>query len=107
MEKDDLIKSCRYYKGEEACPFQEQNKSMLWFYERAWVYDTLNDSKSLSITTDEYKSLGLESFEDLDGIPLSLKASLFNRYANSCYSTANEVEPFKQFYKEYYKKEGV
>ncbi len=38
MNKNDLIKQCRYYKGEEENPFEgkEQNKGMLWFYDMLW-----------------------------------------------------------------------
>ncbi len=41
MKKSDLLKYCRYYKGEDNSPFEEQNKSMLWFYERSWVFDMM------------------------------------------------------------------
>lgn len=102
MEKKDLLKLCRYYKGEDDCPFKEQNKSTLWFYERAWVFDTLNNSNSLSSAIEEYIRLGLGLFEQFDDIPLSLKALIFNRYARTSNSMTEAVEPFKKFYKEYY-----
>lgn len=43
-DNSTLLKSCRYYKGEDQNPFEgkDQNKSMLWFYESVWV----NSSKS-------------------------------------------------------------
>ena len=66
MDKKDLVKFCRYYKGEDDCPFKDQNKSMLWFYERAWVYDMLNDSDSLSSAIDDYIRVGLGLFEQFD-----------------------------------------
>jgi hypothetical protein len=98
----DLVKFCRFYNGEENNPFEEQNRSMLWFYELSWCNDMLNDSKSLSIAIEEYVQIGLGSFEMRDGVPLSLKALLFNRYAKGCYSISDAVEPFKKFYKKYY-----
>lgn len=102
MDKKDLLKFCRYYKGEDDCPFKEQNKSMLWFYERAWIFDMLSDSENLSACIDEYIRLGLGLFEQFDDVPLSLKALLFNRCAKTSQSIAGAVEPFKKFYKEYY-----
>lgn len=102
MVKKDLFKLCRYYKGEDDCPFKEQNKSTLWFYERAWVFDMLKDSDNRSICITEYVRHGLGSFERFDNIPLSLKALLFNRYAKTSNSMTETVEPFKKFYKEYY-----
>lgn len=102
MDKKDLLKFCRYYKGEDDSPFREQNKSMLWFYERAWINEMLNNGNSLSIAIEEYIRLGLGLFEQFDDIPLSLKALLFNRYAMTSQSMTEAVEPFKKFYKEYY-----
>lgn len=102
MDKKDLLKFCRYYKGEDDNPFREQNKSMLWFYERAWINEMLNNGNSLSIAIEEYIRLGLGLFEQFDDIPLSLKALLFNRYARTSQSMTEAVEPFKKFYKEYY-----
>lgn len=103
MEEKELLKFCRYYKGQEDSPFEEQNKSMLWFYERVWVFEMLNNSDNLSICIDEYIRIGLGPFESFDDTPLSLKALLFNRYAKGSQSLANAVEPFKDFYKKFYK----
>ena len=38
MKESDLLQYCRYYKGERKNPYEgkEQNKAMLWMYERAW-----------------------------------------------------------------------
>lgn len=108
MNKDNLLKFCKYYKGEENDPFEgsDQNKSMLWFYERAWVHEMSNDSKDLSIYIEEYIRHGLRTFELFNNIPLTLKALLFNRFARTFQSMAEAVEPFKTFYIEYYTKKG-
>jgi hypothetical protein len=98
----ELLKMCRYYKGEEHNPFRDQNRSMLWFYERAWIYEKQNNSNNLSLAIEEYIRIGLGLFEQFDDVPLSLKALLFNRYAKTSQSLLDAVEPFKKFYKEYY-----
>lgn len=103
MKEKELLKFCRYYNGEEDSPFEEQNKSMLWFYERVWVFEMLNNSDNLLGCIDKYIRLGLGLFEQFDDIPLSLKALLFNRYAKGSQSLADAVEPFKDFYKKFYK----
>lgn len=103
MKEKELLKFCRYYNGEEDSPFEEQNKSMLWFYERVWVFEMLNNSDNLSGYIDEYIRLGLGLFEQFDDIHISLKALLFNRYAKGSQSLADAVEPFKDFYKKFYK----
>ena len=105
MKKKDLLKYCRYYKGEQKNPFEgiEQNKAMLCFYESCWlnIYFTRGqDAFKEYIST--YTRIGLITFEASDNIPVSYKALLFNRYAKSSYSMANAVEPFKEFYKKYY-----
>ena len=94
---------CRYYKGENDCPFKDLNEEMLWFYEQSWVINKLKRENMFSSMLEEYICSGLDSFEEFDGIPLTLKALLFNRYAIGCYSRADAVESFKEFYKKYYK----
>lgn len=38
MTREELIKQCRYYKGEEECPFKhDDNKARFWFGELQWV----------------------------------------------------------------------
>ena len=107
MEKKDLLQFCRYYNGEKDNPFnsKEQNKSMLWDYERAWVDANFTDSgkSMLSEYIGDYASVGLTLFEIHDSIPASLKALLFNRYAKGAYTMIDAVESFKNFYQKYYK----
>ena len=37
MKKEELIKQCRYYSGEEKCPFNEENMQWFWDMERVYV----------------------------------------------------------------------
>lgn len=105
--KKDLIQFCRYYKGEEENPYKgkDQNKAMLWGYEKAWISDNFSDNgKSiLAEYIEDYASVGLALFEMHDDTPASLKALLFNRFAKTSYSIIDAVEPFKKFYHQYYK----
>ena len=101
METKDAIAFCHYYKGEDECPFKDNDKSFLWNYERAWVYDMVNNT-SLAGSIGEYIACGLTDFNDDDGVPLSLKAVLFNRFAKSFQSMESAVVPFMAFYKHYY-----
>lgn len=104
MEKE-LTHNCHYYKGEQQNPFEgiDQNKAMLWFYESVWARETSQpNSDCYASIVDEYNFAGLTDFEQGDGVPLSLKALLFNRYCKGCYSMLDAVEPFKKFYREYY-----
>lgn len=103
MTREELVGLCRYYKGEEACPFdgKDQNRSMLWFYEMSWVEDTLN-GRSFAEQLADYSACGLDPLAASDGIPKTLKARLFNRYGRGSYSMREAAASFREFYGEYY-----
>ena len=84
-EKSDLLKCYRYYKVEDDSHFEEQNKSMLWFYERYWVF-VMVQGESFSQYIEDYIRVGLGLFEQFDDVPISLKALLFNRYAKPVFN---------------------
>jgi len=100
----------KYYKGEQTNPYdgRDQNKAMLWFYERFYKL-TIIEAKESNDPFGEYISdyirMGLGYFEYSDGVPMTLKAYLFNRYAKGSQSLAEAVEPFKKFYIKQYKEE--
>lgn len=101
MDKKDLISFCRYYHGEETCPFSEEDKSMLWDYERTWVADMMSDDDFSEYISD-YLAVGLRDFSMFDDTPITLKAMLFNRYAKTAYTMQDAVPGFKEFYQKYY-----
>lgn len=111
MKQNDLLKYCRYYRGESENPYEgkDQDRALLWLYERAWIHDTLGVVESGEVGTitgrllDEYTGVGLSEFENEDGIPITLKSLLFNRFSQGNMSSMVDcVEPFKKFYKQYY-----
>ncbi len=108
MERNDLISTCRFYNGGLRNPFKFRgDTALLWEYEQAWVNDSIaaskrSDREPLSSMLDEYLAAGLREFSNQDGIPVTLKAYLFNRYAKGSNSMADAVEPFKAFYLRYY-----
>lgn len=105
MDKKDCLTFCHYYNGEDVCPFTENDKRMLWHVERSWVLDTVSickDDADGGSELDEYIGYGLDGFKNMDGMPITLKARLLNRFAKGFYSMANAVAPFKTFYNKYY-----
>ena len=54
--RKELIKQCRYYKGEDESPWEgvDQDKDALWFYESCWA--SSGDDKHM---IDEYCYAGL------------------------------------------------
>ncbi|MDR1129436.1 MAG: hypothetical protein LBK96_00450 [Prevotellaceae bacterium] len=96
MNKTEDYNGCRYFKGESESPYTDQNKTMLWFYESVWIIE------GKKYDTGEYIAYGLEDFMSDDGIPITLKALLFNRYAKGSFSLADAIIGFKDFYLKYY-----
>ena len=95
--REELIKQCRYYKGEEESPYEgvDQDKDMIWFYESHWVMsgaslDMVSDYNRLHIVTDNIT------------IPTSLKALLFNRFAKGYQSTQEAKIAFPSFLAQHY-----
>lgn len=102
-KKKELIKFCRLYKGEVSNPYKtDSSKAIIWDYERAWLFESVKPSSPLLIANlEDYTSSGLALFNIHDGVPATLKATMFNRYAKTHYSLIDAVAPFKDFYKKY------
>lgn len=94
---NDLLKFCRYFKGENEKPFdgRNQNKGMFWEYERYWVLESSKRKPNFSDMLTEYLNNDLLNFSFSDGVPTTLKSLLFNRYQKWNMSGA---EGFKDFY---------
>lgn len=93
MGRKDLLKQCRYYKGETENPFEGKgnNDALFWFYEQKWVEWTIKQD-SFQYLADEYSRLGLADFHT--EIPITLRAILYNRYDHWA---QGGVEDFKKF----------
>ena len=98
-KRDELLTSCRYYKGEKGSPYENGEKALFWEYEEKWLEMSLNESDILVAYRKEYEKDGLLDFESKDGVPTTLKAVLYNRYLYWC---EGSPDGFKKFYKEQY-----
>ncbi len=102
--KNDLLKFCRYYKGEDECPFVENNAAFAWDTERVWLFESSKEKREASNMDMEilstYINAGLGEFNSDDGIPITLKALLFFRLTDY-FVTA---ESFKEMYLKLYPK---
>ena len=105
---DVLFSYCRYYKGEKKNPFPDYDvRALLWDYERNWCEIQRNKDDFMHDIVCEYNVNGLDDFEPYDGVPVSLKAFLFNRYCHwNSGSPYDCIEPFKKWYNDTYKKAG-
>lgn len=104
MNKQELIKLCRWYKGEERNPFGTQ---LLWDIEKIWVDEMSKpeESEFLVENTPEYLNAGLLRWNETDGTPYLLKALLFNRYRQ--WLGGNGLEKDATAFKEWYQKEYI
>ena len=86
-----------FCKGADNTP--EGSPLYLWEAERAWcgLQETEQGKNDLGGMLDEYLANGLRDFENMDGVPVSLKAVLFNRFSH--WNRASTAE-FKAWYLE-------
>lgn len=101
-----LIRYCRYYYGEPFDEFAKESSDQMVLlfkeYEFHWCTNLHRDKHMLMSMLEEYINAGLELFRTEDGVPMSLKALLFNRYEHLA---EGSPESFKTWYrKEYFSK---
>ena len=94
---EQLLKYCRYYKGEKECPYESVRLTLIFNQEKKWVEGMMNKNYPMSDYLDTYYAYKMEDFEVFDDIPLSLKAYLYMFFLKG-----NELplrEDFEKFYK--------
>lgn len=97
----ELLKFCRYYKGEKDPPRGVDRD--LWLYEKKWAEAISAEDPIIDTMIEEYTIVDLGSFNDMDGVPLTLKALLFNRYCHwNSGSPFDCVDGFKEYYRTQY-----
>ena len=87
MEKEDLIKQCRYYSGEETCTFNEENMQWFWNMERVFVSCNGNFTGEMEV----YQNLKGRTFK---GIPYNLLMVMFTSWAKYVTDIANNLDKF-------------
>lgn len=110
MTRDELIKQCRYYKGEEECPFDgiDQDKTAFWSYEYIWVNKFKGDYIDEQMTQSSYLAfppVAMANRGELSSVPVSLQQLLFNRYVHwlgGYQSLEDDVENFVAWLKRAY-----
>lgn len=97
MKKEELLKQCRYYNGHES-------NNLFADYERIWINRILENPHHFDGYIEEYKFFGLGDFNLTDGVPISLKALLFNRFYHwsGGYGIDNDRDSFKDWYNRQY-----
>jgi hypothetical protein len=103
--KAELLKSCRFYDGKDDCGFPSgSEEETLWAIERLWVNKTLQkDVLFIESAVNDFLAYGLNTLERHDGIPVELKAVLFNRFSQ--YNERVDTAAFRDYYKRHYAKD--
>ena len=74
MKKEDLIKQCRYYAGQEKNPFTDEDIAWFWDMERVYV----NCNGIFTGEMEVYQNLKGRTFK---GIPYNLLMVMFTGWA--------------------------
>lgn len=100
--KNPLLQYTHYYKGEKECP-KSCERSNFWEYEKMWVENEEERAED-NPRVLEYMQDVLPLYNDDNGIPLTLKALLYNRYTHWCggYALEDDVRGFKNFLQDNY-----
>ena len=104
------LDKCIYFKGERECPptILKEGKEELWKYERWWVYEHFPYKPDKNQSCEDYfkqiiksyKNLGLSHFRKHDGVCISMKAFLYQRYISQDKNAT--IDGFKQWYDDTY-----
>lgn len=94
--EEELLKYCKYFGTDDGY----QRNTVAYFYEKKWV------SLGGDFPTDSYKESGLSNFNSEDGVPISLKALLLDRFLSSNGFNMQTVELFKMWYLQFYLSEN-
>ncbi len=93
-KKQDLIKQCRYYGGQEKSPFNDA--TMDWFWDMERVYVSLQ-GKFIG-ESDYYKQINGKPYP---GIPFDLLMIMFTSWGKTAYSIKDSINNFYKLMDEY------
>lgn len=100
-----MTQHCKYYKGEAACPLQDETLSVLWHIEHEWATIPARPGQIPPIiqqAMQAYFDAGLATYEMDDPTPISLRAYMFLRIKGTeAPITPLIVERYKQIYIRY------
>lgn len=94
MNREELIKQCRYYKGEKQCPFNDNHMEWFWDMERVWVD---NNGKFVG-EGGYYETIGGKHYP---GIPISLLYVMFTSWGKTSFDITKEISSFYDIVEEY------
>lgn len=95
MEKNnELLQFCRYYKGEDKCPFENEDLRLYWDLERVYVK---NEGK-IGGEKELYQAINGKTYS---GIPYELLMVFFTSWAKGIYDIKANIANFYAFIDDY------
>lgn len=94
MTREELIKQCRYYNGEETCPYEDN--ALIWYWNMERVY-VVNDG-DFEGETDYYKEVGGKIYL---GIPFPLLMVMFTSWGKQTYDIQQSLPSFYDIVADY------
>lgn len=94
MTKNELIKQCRYYKGEERCPYNNGEK--VWFWDKERVY--VSSGGDFKGETEYYKRIKGKTFAE---IPFPLLMVMFTSWGKWTTDIAGQLDEFYSIVNKY------
>lgn len=77
MNREELLKHCRYYKGEDKCPFDDGELSWFWDMERVYV----RCDGEFNGEGDYYLALGGRTYSEIPNSLLFVMVTSWGKYA--------------------------
>lgn len=94
MTREDRLKSCRYYKGQEASPFHDATMDWFWDMERVYV----SSQGHFLGEREYYKRINGKPYP---GIPFDLLIVMFTSWGKTTYSIKDSINDFYKLIDEY------
>ena len=95
-KQKQLLKNCRYYKGEKECPEDRFPASWYWDMERVYV-------EHEGIFSGECATYVAHKFKDFD-MPYNLLMVMFTSWAKTAYNLDKEIPRFYEVIEQYLSK---
>ena len=95
MEREELLRQCRYYKGERKSPYGRWQQSWYWDMERVWVAS----GGRFEGEGQYYVAHGFDTFEGQ--VPFSLLVTMFTSWGKTEYDIPAAIGSFYAIVREY------
>lgn len=94
--KQDLIKHCKFYRGEDVCPIDDLSSPMHWFWDMERVY--VRNNGELFPMHEDYEMCGGKKYDDLH-YPILIV--MFTSWGKFTYCIEDAMDNFYELMEKY------